>query len=356
MRPVFFGCYKLKSAYSVLSFNRQRYAWQLPVASLAVLLAGLLASSSHAAERLAPCDVLTGGALVGDGQLLVAGTRGQLLSKALTQHEDGCEFAANNGWQSLADLGAEQGQSWTGLFKVQPQNHLWLTGQREALYQSLNGGKSWTQRYFSADSDYALMSVLASTYRNQYYYAVGTRGLYLLSEDQGHSWHSQELYIDPEWEEPEDFNLNAIVELKPEGLLVAGEAGALYWSNDGDDWDKDNAGYNGTWFGALALDNGAVIAFGFAGHVAYAKAYKEDWQLKQSPGKANFFAALKLANGKVLLAGDKGQLWSWQPNTEEFVAIETGTQAIITSLLSSNDELLMITDQGLKRIALSELP
>lgn len=346
MRPVFFGGNNLKMLQSALGFVRQGYG--------CCLLLLLLMGTSQAAERLAPCDVLSGGVLLGANELLVAGTRGQLLLKSLSTAEDGCELGAVNGWRAVAEQTIGPAHSWTGLFQL--KNSLWLTGQREALYQSVDNGQGWVERYLSPDSDYALMGVLASSEDEQRYYAVGTRGLYLVSEDQGVSWQEQDLYIDPEWEEPEDFNLNAIVEVPDKGLLVAGEAGALYWSKDGDDWDKDDAVYNGTWFGATALENGAVIAFGFAGHVAYAKGYKKDWQLKQTPGKASLFAALKLPNGKVLLAGDKGQLWSWQPNSDEFVAIESGTNAIITSLLSSNDELLLITDRGLKRLRLSELP
>lgn len=311
-------------------------------------------NSAYAVERLAPCDVLTGGVLLNDAELLVVGVRGQLIAKAISQSEDGCELGANNGWRSLAAFDAKQKLSWTGIFPI--QNVLWLTGHREALYQSDDSGKSWRARYLTIDSDYAVMAVLASPKDDQLYYAVGTRGLYLVSQDQGLNWQEQDLFIDPEWEEPEDFNLNAIVGLTTKGLLVAGEAGALYWSKDGEDWSKDNAGYNGTWFGGLALDNGGVVAFGFAGHLAYAKGYKKDWQLLQSPRKASLFAALKLANGSVVLGGEKGQLWHWQPGTEVFRAIKSGTQATITSLLSSSDELLLITDQGLKRVALAQLP
>lgn len=315
------------------------------------LLAGLVSSLLMAAdERLAPCDVLTGGLLMTPHKVLVVGTRGQILSKSLANTNDDCGVGVNNGWQ-VAD--SAQGQ-WTGLKSVGADH--WMLGHRQALYQA-QADMSWQQRHWVADSDYALMDITYAPELGRYL-AVGTRGVYLTSDDGGQSWLPQDLYLDPEWEEPEDFNLNAIVTLGGRKLLVAGEAGVLYWSKDGDEWRKDHTGYDGTWFGAAGLPDGGVVTFGFAGHVAFSRGYRKDWTVVQGPVRATLFALLALADGSVLLAGERGALWRWSPYTDKFVVIPTDTQATITALLFSEmagqQQLLLITDLGLKRIAYAQ--
>jgi len=318
------------------------------VVQLSLIVSCLMSLQSIAAdERLAPCDVLTGGVLVAPHQILVVGIRGQILSKSLANANDDCGIVVNNGWQVA---GSAQGQ-WTGLKSVGADH--WMLGHRQALYQA-QADMSWQRRHWVADSDYALMDI---TYAHELgrYLAVGTRGVYLTSEDGGQSWLPQDLYLDPEWDEPEDFNLNAIVALGDRKLLVVGEAGALYWSKDGDEWRKDHAGYDGTWFGATGLADGGVVTFGFAGHVAFSRGYRKDWTVVQGPARATLFASLALDDGSVLLAGERGVLWRWSPYTDQFAVITTNTQATITALLLSQvagqQQLLLITDRGLKRIA-----
>ena len=316
-----------------------------------LLTVALFSQAVTAADRLAACDVLTGGLLLEQRQLLVAGTRGQLLIKDLSVTDDSCGLQADNGWRQAASEVAGPSGRWTGLKAVAQQP--WLLGHQQTLYYYDNAD-AWQRVYQAADSDFALMDV-AQAPRLGRYFAVGTRGVYLVSEDQGKHWAPQDLYIDPEWDEPEDYNLNGIAVLAKRGLLVAGEAGALYWSKDGDRWHKDHAGYDGTWFGAQALADGGVVAYGFAGHVAYSEGYREDWTVVKGPQRASLFAAHRLADGSMLLAGERGALWRWTPQTDVFVVIASGTQATITDLLvldnQEQQQILLITDQGVKRVA-----
>jgi photosystem II stability/assembly factor-like uncharacterized protein len=314
---------------------------------LAKKLYGLLfllwaAGGANAAERLAACDVLTG-LLLGSDHLLLVSARGDVLTqdtaKLLNSKVAQCEHGA---WFSLA---ATDNPAWTGIKKA--NGEIWLLGHQESLYRLMPDKSLRSHRHLPTSSRGVMDMLVAQTADNlKRHYVVGTRGLYLLSEDGGDSWMPQDLYIDPEWEEPEDYNLNAIVQLSTGELLVAGELGSIYWSKDGEDWQKDAANTDATWFGAASLPNGGVLLFGFAGKIAYSEGYQQPWRLLASPVGHSLFAATQV-DQYWLLAGANGSLVAVNPSAGmSLQEIPTGTTASITQLAAYQDKLVMSTDQG----------
>lgn len=307
---------------------------------LLILFCGL--GGANATDRLAACDVLTG-LLIERDRLLLVSARGDVLEKAITAaRQSGASQCDSEGWVSFASAA---NPAWTGIKKT--NGDIWLLGHQESLYTLMPNEQLRRRRQLPASSR-AAMDILSVETADSLtrHYVVGTRGLYLVSEDGGDSWSPQDLYIDPEWEEPEDYNLNAIVQLSSGELLVAGELGSIYWSKDGEVWQKDSAGTDATWFGAVALQNGGVLLFGFAGKIAYSDGYRQPWRLLESPLSHSLFTATKV-DEQWLLAGANGMVVAVSAAAGISVRqIPTETTASITQLAAYKGQLLMSTDQG----------
>lgn len=182
--------------------------------------------------------------------------------------------------------------------------------------------------------------------------AVGTRGLFLARSADG-DWQRRDLYIDPEWEEPDDFTLYGITQLADERFITVGEAGVIYRSENGKDWLKESAGTESSWFGVVALPSGGVLLYGFGGNLAFKTDIDADWQLAQTGSSKSLFASVLLADGTVLLAGAGGELLHWS-GMRAINTIQTGTIADISDIDLHQDQLLMATDSGLLSVPWSQ--
>jgi photosystem II stability/assembly factor-like uncharacterized protein len=301
--------------------------------------------TASAADRLAACEVLTGVA-IHDGELLLASTRGDVLQRPPTQMVAPSVAQCDaTGWKHL---GTSPLPAWSGLRRIDGEP--WLLGHQQAIYQ-LSSSAEVTLRHRQKSSSQVVMDLLATS--DDRHYAVGSGGLYLVSDDGGQHWSPQDLYIDPEWDEPEDFSLNAIAQLSSGELVVAGELGSIYWSDDGDDWHKDDAEFESTWFGALALNDGAVLLFGFGGKVAYSDGYRRSWRALETPAAESLFAAVETERG-WLLAGANGALLAFDKAALSLTQLSSGTDATITGLLVHNGYLLMSTDRGLRSVPFND--
>ncbi len=310
-----------------------------------LLLGLILSMAASAADRLAACEVLTG-VTIHDGELLLASTRGDVLQRPLTQLGPPSTAQCDaRGWKRL---GSSSLPAWTGLRRV--NEGLWLLGHQQSIYQ-LSNSTELTPRHRQSLSSQVVMDLLAVA--GDRHYAVGSGGLYLVSDDGGRRWLPQDLYIDPEWDEPEDFSLNAIAQLSTGELVVAGELGSIYWSDDGDDWHKDDAELESTWFGALALNDGAVLLFGFGGKVAYSEGYREPWRLLEAPVSDSLFASVETEQA-WLLAGANGALLALDKAALSLRQLTSGTDATITGLLIHEGRLLMSTDRGLRSVPFND--
>lgn len=93
-------------------------------------------------------------------------------------------------------------------------------------------------------------------------YALGAYGLFLKTVDAGQSW----IYEGHLLPNPESFHLNKIYRTKNGNLLVMGEAGVLFESNDvGESWVAVDTPYQGSFFSAVESD--ALYLMGLRGNV-----------------------------------------------------------------------------------------
>ena len=133
----------------------------------------------------------------------------------------------------------------------------WAVGHDAVILRTGDGGATWSVAHYAPKEERPLLDVWFRDERNGF--AVGAYGYFLATSDGGRTWKPRTI-------DKDDFHLNAIVPAGAGRLFIAGEAGAIYRSDDGGStWRKLPSPYAGSWFSALALDADGLLLFGLRG-------------------------------------------------------------------------------------------
>ena len=89
---------------------------------------------------------------------------------------------------------------------------------------------------------------------------------------------------------------------------LAPSAGPLKISDDGVNWTPLQSPYEGSWFNALAVDDGSVLVFGMRGHVYRTADLGATWESVPLETTASLMGGAQLSDGRVLLVGNTGLL------------------------------------------------
>lgn len=176
----------------------------------------------------------------------------------------------------------------------------WAVGHDAVILRTRDGGATWRIVHCAPEEERPLLDVWFRDARNGI--AVGAYGYFLETRDGGESWHSRFISDD-------DFHLNVLVPADPEGtrLFVAGEAGAIYRSDDaGRTWRALPSPYAGSWFGAVALDRDRLVLAGLKGHLFLSTDAGETWSRIATGVQSTLTGALRLDDGRLLLTGLEG--------------------------------------------------
>jgi photosystem II stability/assembly factor-like uncharacterized protein len=220
--------------------------------------------------------------------------------------------------------------------------HGWAVGHDTVILHSDDGGGHWRLQHFEPARETPLLDVLFIDARRGY--AVGAYGTYLVTADGGATW-----------EEPaaealrgEELHLNAIVALGDGSLLVAGESGMLAVSGDGLDYQRLQAPYTGSLFGALPLGERGALIFGLRGN-----AYRTDdvrtgvWSRLATGSVASLFGGARLDAARLALVGSGGTLLLVDPATGAVTPRATGLSTAQSALLPLGPRLLLAGKSGL---------
>ena len=259
---------------------------------IALLLAGEVASAND--ERvsflapLAPRSLIIDGTDV-DGLVVVVGQRGHILVS--TDNGDNWEQARVPTRALL-----------TAVHLSDPLSG-WAVGHDAVILRTRDGGSSWEIVHYAPEEELPLFDVWFHDDLNGY--AVGAYGYFLSTVDGGDNWHSR--YISEE-----DFHLNAIIpagtsELDRQRLFLAGEAGAIYRSEDGgSSWDSIDSPYGGSFFGGLALDRDRIILAGLRGHLFRSDDGGNNWSQVNTETTATLTGVFRLQGDGILVTGLDG--------------------------------------------------
>jgi photosystem II stability/assembly factor-like uncharacterized protein len=77
--------------------------------------------------------------------------------------------------------------------------------------------------------------------------------------------------------------------------------------------------YQGSYFGALAVKDGSVLAFGMRGNVFRSLDVGTTWQKIETGTTTSFMAGRQLADGRVMLVGNAGLIAESADNGQSFV-------------------------------------
>ncbi len=130
-------------------------------------------------------------------------------------------------------------------------------------------------------------------------YVLGAYGLILATQDGGQSWQP----MIEELGNLDGLHLNAIT-FTDTAILIAGEAGALFRRQFGDDaWEVLDSPYQGSFFGAQALGGDRLLVFGLRGHAFISDDGGDSWESLSLPLNRTLTGVAQLSDGTLVFVG-----------------------------------------------------
>jgi photosystem II stability/assembly factor-like uncharacterized protein len=176
------------------------------------------------------------------------------------------------------------------------------TGHQGVLLRTEDGGLTWRQAVVEMKEKRPLFAVRVDGSRG---IAVGAYGSYLESDDGGRSWKARRIG-------PADFDrhLTGIARIGPKEVVLAGEGGTLLATSDaGSTWHELKSPYAGSFFGAIGLANGTVIAYGMRGNAYRSADSGRSWQrIDLGSYTGALQGAVELPDSSVVLTGADGMI------------------------------------------------
>lgn len=203
--------------------------------------------------------------------------------------------------------------------------------------------------------------------------AVGAFGQALSTNDGGETWRWRPLpraKVKDEFEDPKNPNddfieeqahLNGITQTPNGNIYVAAEYGTVYRStNGGKNFTPLRTGYNGSFWGALALGN-SVLAYGMRGNIWRSDNNGSTWrQLDTGKAQQSFQDGARfvrgLNNGTVVLTGLNGVIATSRDQGRSFKACTRPERKGYAALLESKGgtgNILLFGETGVSKIELA---
>lgn len=180
-------------------------------------------------------------------------------------------------------------------------------------------------------------------------FAVGAYGFFVSTVDGGASWQS----VADRLENFDRYHLNTLTQLNGGAIIIAGEAGTLFASNDeGDYWETLYGPYQGSFFGIQALPGeGEALLYGLKGHVFKTQDAGQSWGQVQTGVETSLTTSAISPAGKVVVAGLSGVVLVSIDEGETFNAIKTaGFESFNAVEFVDETTLVLASDDGIQTI------
>lgn len=294
-----------------------------------LLLCGIgWAANSATKARLAEKSLLLDGHAV-EGLAVIVGERGHILRSV-----DG-----GRSWQQ-AEVATRA--TLTGVFLANAQLG-WAVGHDQSILRTRDGGRTWQEVYSDIEAESPLLDVwFVDELRG---YAIGAYGYFLETADGGESW-------EPRRVAEEDYHLNKIVHAGGPRLFIVGEAGTILRSDDnGENWEQLASPYQGSFFGALALSEQTLLAFGLRGNLFRTDDGGSSWIELVTETESSLSDGLRLPDGSIVIGGLAGTLLVSQDQGKTFVFHQESDRKGFSSLVTSIDSVLVgVGEFGVKQL------
>jgi len=135
-------------------------------------------------------------------------------------------------------------------------------------------------------------------------FAVGAYGFLFETKNGGQTWSNRSDALD----NLDRFHLNTITQLAGGNILIAGEAGVMFVSEDlGRSWDSVDSPYDGSFFGTLGLsDKGVGLAFGLRGNLFRTEDGGYSWARLDSNTENSLMSGSFDGGNKISITGNAG--------------------------------------------------
>jgi len=176
-------------------------------------------------------------------------------------------------------------------------------------------------------------------------FVVGAYGMILRTTDGGQSWEDK----GPQIDNPRSFHLNSITRIAGEALIIVGEAGQIFVSEDnGDTWERRESPYEGSLFGALGTGNeDEVLVFGLRGNTLKSTDLGETWEIVPNEGGATLNDGAVGNDGRIILVGNSGAVLSSTDGGETFRPyFRDDREGVMDVVPLSGTELMIIGEGG----------
>jgi len=174
-------------------------------------------------------------------------------------------------------------------------------GHGATLLRSEDAGTSWQAIVVPEIGKDSILGLLAT--RDGRVIAYGSFGIYIESADAGKTWQRRTV-VKGDF----DRHISQVIEVGDK-LLLVGESGTLALSPDkGATWSDLKSAYQGSYFGALALPDGAMLIFGMRGNIYRSADGGTSWTHIPIAATSTLNSGSIDANGRVALVGNNGLL------------------------------------------------
>jgi len=218
-------------------------------------------------------------------------------------------------------------------------HHGWAVGHDGIILATNDGGLTWQRQDDHKSLDAVFLDVRFLD--TDHGLAVGAYGKFLTTIDGGKTWVPGKPAAD-------EVHYNRLTRGADGSLYLAGESGTLLLSYDaGKTWRKSEVPYDGSLFGALAMEHGGLIVYGLRGHILRSDDHGATWEPKNSELKVLITCRLRLKNGTIVLGGQGGNFFLSRDDGHTFTAWKPADfSTSIAGMVEANDGAIVTVGEG----------
>jgi photosystem II stability/assembly factor-like uncharacterized protein len=174
-------------------------------------------------------------------------------------------------------------------------------------------------------------------------YALGAYGVFLRTADGGETWVADSSRLD----NPDKYHLYAFTRSSAGTLLIAGEAGTLLRSLDnGNQWERLESPYAGSFFGSVATSDGSLLIFGLRGNVFRSTDEGVSWAAVDTRDQRTLMCGAASNDGSVVLAGAAGVVLESRDAGVSFRVVPTEGNRVYSGVSLAPDGSIQLVGFG----------
>ena len=174
-------------------------------------------------------------------------------------------------------------------------------------------------------------------------YVLGAYGMFLRTRDGGKTWTVEGNRL----ENPDNYHLYDIARTSSGTVIVVGEAGMLLRSpDDGNEWERVDAAYTGSYFGAVAGSDDSLLIYGLRGNVFRSEDQGATWTAVDTGDSRTLMCGAAGDDGSVILAGAAGAVLQSHDAGSSFSVVPTEGNRVYSGVTFAPDGRVLLVGFG----------